>query len=129
MFNKLLVANTNADIASEDEISSTIPTISETTEINLPKKQTTFTIYVSRLLSEKDKPHFENLILRMIISNGLPFTFMENNEIQDVFNFIAPALKLSNRWAVSNRILLRYSDKLVEDILQRACADEIGVTA
>ncbi|CAG8842820.1 12980_t:CDS:1, partial [Racocetra persica] len=108
---------------SEDEIP--IP-VSKT---SAPKKQTHFQSYVSHPLSEKDRPHFENLILRMIVSNGLPFTFMENYETQEVFHFIAPSLKLPNRRAVSNRILPRYSEKLGEEIQQRARADKIGVTA
>ncbi|CAG8697432.1 4109_t:CDS:2, partial [Racocetra persica] len=122
-------ANFNADIASEDEISSTISTNSETLKTNLFKRQTIFTIYVLRPLFEKDKPHFKNLVLRIIISNSLSFTFIENNKIQEVFNFIALALKLSNRQAVSNRILPRYLEKLVEDILQYICANKIRVIA
>jgi len=58
-------------------------------------KQTSLTNYVLRLLSAKDQQYFENLVLLMIVSNSLPFTFMKNKKIQDVFNFIAPALKLS----------------------------------
>jgi hypothetical protein len=33
----------------------------------------------------------------MQVSNGLPFTFFENQETKDVFTFIAPALKLPSR--------------------------------
>ena len=35
-------------------------------------------------LFDKDNQHFENLILRMIVSNGLSFTFIENQETQDI---------------------------------------------
>lgn len=117
------------DSASEDEIFNTISTISEASKTNLPKKQTSVTKYVTHSLTEKDKPHFENLVLRMIVSNGLPFTFMENYETQEVFKFIAPSLKLPNRRAISNQILPVYSEKLVKDILQRAREDKIGVMA
>jgi len=54
---------------------------------------------------------------------------MENYETQEVFNFVAPSLKLPNRRAISNRILPMYSEKLVKGILQRAREDKIGVTA
>ncbi len=49
---------------------------------------------MSRPLSKQDKSHFENLTLRIIVSNGLPFSFMKNKKTQDLFSFIAPALKL-----------------------------------
>ncbi|PKY18204.1 hypothetical protein RhiirB3_454056, partial [Rhizophagus irregularis] len=57
-------------------------------------KQSTLSGYVSRPFSKKDIPHFENLVLLMMVSNGLSFTFLENKETQEVFRFIAPALKL-----------------------------------
>ena len=120
--------------ASENE-TSTLATTSKAnsllTKEFIPKKksQTSLTGYTSRSLSNKDKLHFENLILRMIVSNGLSFTFMENQETQDVFDYVAPSLKLPNRRAISDRILPTYSEKLAEEILQHARADKIGVTA
>ena len=92
-------------------------------------KQTSLTNYVSRPLLAKDQHHFENLVLLMMVSNGLPFTFMENKETQDVFNFIAPALKLPGRRAISDRILPNSANELTKSILQIASDDKIGVTA
>ena len=92
-------------------------------------KQISLANYVSRPLSIKDNQHFENLVLLMMVSNGLPFTFMENKEIQDVFNFIAPALKLPGRRAISDRILPNSANELTKSILQVASNDKIGVTA
>lgn len=60
------------------------------------KKQTILSHYVLHSLSDNDKSHFENLILQMIVSNGLSFNFMENQETWDVFNYIMPTLKLLN---------------------------------
>ena len=93
------------------------------------KRQAPVNNYIIRQLSDKDNQHFENLILRMIVSNGLPFTFMENQETQDVFNFIMPTLKLPNRRAISDQILSKASTTLTENISQRVRADKIGVTA
>ena len=73
--------------------------------------------------------YYINLILLMLVSNGLPFTFMENKKTQDVFNFIAPALKLSRWWTISDRILSHSANKLTKSILQVASNDKIGVTA
>ena len=77
-----------------DDNSVTTPKTTNTNPFTTAIKQTTLTNYVSRPFSTQDNQHFENLVLFMIVSNGLPFTFIENKEIQDVFNFIASALKL-----------------------------------
>ncbi|CAB4395944.1 unnamed protein product [Rhizophagus irregularis] len=92
-------------------------------------KQTTLNNFISRPLSNKDIPHFENLVLLMIVSNGLPFTFLENKETQDVFKFIAPALKLPGRKAISDRILPDSASQLKKSILEVASNDKIGVIA
>jgi len=41
--------------------------------------------------------YYINLILLMLVSNDLPFTFIENKKTQNIFNFIAFALKLPER--------------------------------
>ncbi|EXX53248.1 hypothetical protein RirG_245600 [Rhizophagus irregularis DAOM 197198w] len=92
-------------------------------------KQTTLSRYVSCPLSKKDNHHFENLILLMMVSNGLSFTFLKNKETQEVFRFIAPALKLPGRHAISNRILSKSAKQLTQSIVEQAKADVIGVTA
>jgi hypothetical protein len=45
-------------------------------------------------MSPNDQLHFEQLLLCLIISNGLPFTFVENEETIAIFQFIAPGIKL-----------------------------------
>ncbi|UZO20027.1 uncharacterized protein OCT59_011288 [Rhizophagus irregularis] len=92
-------------------------------------KQSTLSGYVSRPFSKKDIPHFENLVLLMMVSNGLSFTFLENKETQEVFRFIAPALKLPGRHAISNRILSKSANQLSISIVEQAKGDAIGVTA
>lgn len=92
-------------------------------------KQTTLSGYVSRPLSKKDETHFENLVLLMMVSNGLSFTFLENKETQEVFRFIVPTLKLPGRHAISNRILSKSTKQLTQSIVEQAKADAIGVTA
>ena len=54
---------------------------------------------------------------------------MENKETQEVFKFIAPALNLPGRHAISNRILSKSAKQLAESIVEQAKADVIGVTA
>ena len=67
-------------------------------------------------MSVNDRPTFEFLLLRMIVSNGLPFTFLENEDTQAVFNFILPGLNLPNRKAISGRVLKKCASTLKKNI-------------
>jgi Protein of unknown function (DUF 659) len=80
-------------------------------------------------MSSKDTPTFEALIVKMCISNGLPFSFVENEETQAVFNFIAPGLKLPNRKKLGGKLLLDTSENFQKNILKIAQSDKIGLTA
>ena len=80
-------------------------------------------------MSSKDTPTFEALIVKMCISNGLPFSFVENEETQAVFNFVAPGLKLPNRKKLGGKLLLDTSENFQKNILKIAQSDEIGLTA
>jgi len=72
---------------------------------------------------------FEILLLRLIVSNGLPFTFVENEETIAIFQFIAPGIKLPKRKAISGRVLKKSSEALQENIIKVAKDDQDGVTA
>jgi len=65
----------------------------------------------------------------MQVSNGLPFTFFENQETKDVFAFIAPALKLPSRKRMSDQVLPQSTKILTQSIKKIAQNDKIGVTA
>jgi len=54
---------------------------------------------------------------------------MENQETKDVFSFIAPALKLPGRKAISDRILPQSSQELSLSVIKQAQEDKIGITA
>src|SRR5437016_4856750 len=68
------------------ETAETTPTItiSSTSAVT---KQTNLSGFVSWPLSNKDNFHFENLLLLMMVSNGLSFSFLENKETHDLFQF------------------------------------------
>jgi hypothetical protein len=68
-------------------------------------------------------------MIKMCISNGLPFSFVENEETQAVFSFIAPGLKLSNCKKLGGKLLLKISENFQENILKIAQSDENGLTA
>ncbi|RHZ89711.1 hypothetical protein Glove_12g20 [Diversispora epigaea] len=63
------------------------------------------------------------------LSNGLAFTFFENQETKDVFTFIAPALKLPSRKVMSDRILSKSTKVLTQSIIKIVQENKIGVTA
>jgi len=65
----------------------------------------------------------------MSVSNGLSFTFFENQETKDVFEFIATALKLPSWKRMNDRILSKSTKMLTESITKMAQNDKIGVTA
>jgi hypothetical protein len=91
--------------------------------------QPLITNYLSRSLTKRDTPYFEILLLRMAVSNGLAFTFFENQETREVFAFIAPALKLPGRRRMSDKILLKSTKMMTKSIIEIAQNDQIGVTA
>ncbi|PKY55008.1 hypothetical protein RhiirA4_305502, partial [Rhizophagus irregularis] len=72
---------------------------------------------------------FEQLFIRMTVSNGLPFSFVENEETKALFEFIAPGLVLPNRKAIGGRILKDAAKSLQHNIVKIAANDKDGVTA
>ncbi|CAB4419113.1 unnamed protein product [Rhizophagus irregularis] len=92
-------------------------------------RQQSITNFCARPMSINDRPTFEFLFLRMIVSNGLPFTFLENEDTQAVFNFILPGLSLPNRKAISGRVLKKCANTLKKNITDIAKKDIDGVTA
>jgi hypothetical protein len=91
--------------------------------------QQNLTSYYRRQMSTNDVPRFEQLFLRMSVSNGLPFSFVENEETKALFEFIAPGLTLPNRKAIGGRILKNTAKSLQENIIKTAENDKNGVTA
>src|SRR5205814_2596137 len=91
--------------------------------------QQPITNYVSRPLTKRDESYFETLLLRMSVSNGLPFTFFENQETKNVLTFIAPALKLPSKKRMSDQILPQPTKMLTKSIKKTAQSDKIGITA
>ncbi|CAJ0752801.1 22775_t:CDS:2, partial [Entrophospora sp. SA101] len=67
------------------------------TASSIIQKQPLISGYLRRPMSQKDIPYLENLILRMCVSNGLPFSFIENEDTKAFFNFLAPGIELPTR--------------------------------
>ena len=65
----------------------------------------------------------------MIVSNGLSFNFIENEDTIAVFQFISPGLRLPKRRQIGSNILMNSANTLKENIIKIAKSDPDGVTA
>ncbi|RHZ81622.1 hypothetical protein Glove_117g530 [Diversispora epigaea] len=80
-------------------------------------------------MSNKDITTFEILLIKICISNGFSFSFIENEETQAVFKFLSPDLKLLTRKKLGGKLLLNTSKSFQENIYKIARADQYGLTA
>ncbi|CAG8803419.1 9539_t:CDS:2, partial [Cetraspora pellucida] len=76
-----------------------------------------------------EQSRFEQLLLRMIVSNALSFTFVENEDTIAVFEFLVPGLKLPKRKVIGSRVLMNSSKLLQDNIIKTAKNDMDRVTA
>jgi hypothetical protein len=97
--------------------------------ISISSQQKPLTSFYRRQMLTNDVPRFEQLFVRMTISNGLPFSFVENEETRALFEFVAPGLVLPNRKAIGGRILNDAAKSLQDNIVKTSASDKDGVTA
>jgi hypothetical protein len=65
----------------------------------------------------------------MIVSNALPFTFVENEDTIAIFKFLAPGLKLPKRKIIGGKVLMKSAQLLQDNIIKIAKNNMDGVTA
>ncbi|CAG8596741.1 11184_t:CDS:1 [Scutellospora calospora] len=58
-------------------------------------------------LSVNDQSRFEQLLLRMIVSNAMPFIFVENEDTISVFEFLVPEIKLPKHKVIGDKVLMK----------------------
>lgn len=75
-----------------------------------------------------EEAKFNTLLLRMTVSNGWAFHWVENEETIEFFKFISPFLKLPSRQKLSDTILKESVKECQREIEYMASADKIGVT-
>jgi len=92
------------------------------------KRQQSITNYFARPFSTNDKAKFEQLLLHMIISNNLSFTFLENQETKSLFEFLSPGLSLPTRRIISERVLIDAAKNSYDNMINIAKKDSYGVT-
>ena len=80
-----------------------------------------------RTPTKKEQPKFERLLLRMSVSNGFSFQWIDNQATLDLFEFLNPHLVLPRRKALSNCVLNTETElnTLRNDALSN---DNLGIT-
>jgi len=84
--------------------------------------------YIGRKLYPNEMNTFYKLLLRMTVSNGWAFQWMENQETIEFFNFISPLLQLPNRKTLANEILKNSAENVQKNIEAAAKEDKYGVS-
>ncbi|CAG8602018.1 8645_t:CDS:2, partial [Scutellospora calospora] len=84
--------------------------------------------YIAKKLTQQDNEKFKILLLRLIVSCGWAFYWVNKPEAKELFEFLNPYLKLLDRRAFSRKILeaaVAEEDNEMYDALSK---DQIGVT-
>ena len=71
---------------------------------------------------------FEKLSIRATVSADWALHWVENKEVQELFCFLNPAIKLPGRQALGERILNNEIKILETEMEQKLKADSVGVT-
>ena len=67
-------------------------------------------------------------MIRGIVSAGFPLRWVENKEIQEIFHYLNPGLKLPGRKSLGERILNNESRTLEAEVTKKLKEDSVGVT-
>ncbi|CAG8822025.1 6066_t:CDS:2, partial [Gigaspora margarita] len=113
--NESLNLRTNSAISITSS-HSVISTTSSHPSIN--SQQSAITNFICRPLSVNNQLRFEQLLLRMIVSNALSFTFVENEDTIAVFEFLVPGIKLLKRKVIGGKVLMKSAQLLQNNIIK-----------
>ncbi|CAJ0892843.1 5958_t:CDS:2, partial [Entrophospora sp. SA101] len=78
--------------------------------------------------TKSEESILEDHLLRITVSNGLAFRWIESEEVKSLFRWLNPNIRLPNRKALSGRILNDASLKHNSWIKEQASNSEYGVT-
>jgi hypothetical protein len=84
--------------------------------------------FAVRKLTTNQERKWWYLVLKATISNGWSFRWVENEDSQEMFNFLNPTLRLPHRKRLGGQILKDASKDIIKSIEKKAKADSIGVT-
>lgn len=79
-------------------------------------------------LSNNERTLFEKLSIRATVSAGWALHWVDNKEVQELFHFLNPAIKLPGRQALGGRILNNEIKILKTEMEQKLKSDSVGVT-
>src|SRR5215469_8578841 len=83
---------------------------------------------VTQQLTKNEQASFEKLMIRATVSAGFSLRWVENKEIQELFYFLNPGLKLPGRRSLGGRILDDESKTLQIEVTKKLKEDSTGVT-
>ncbi len=92
------------------------------------KVQSTMDQFIGRKIYPNEIDTFHRLLLRMTISNGWAFQWVENQETIEFFNFISPLLQLPNQKTLADEILKNSAENIQDNIEAAAKEDKYGVS-
>ncbi|CAG8492900.1 7725_t:CDS:2, partial [Scutellospora calospora] len=84
--------------------------------------------FIAHNMSNQEKQNFNKLWLHAIISAGMAFCASENPELQAVFTFLNPTIKLPTRQNLSRTILNNATTYIQNEIIKKVTEEEIIVT-
>jgi len=79
-------------------------------------------------MSKNNISIFESLLIRATVSAGWSLQSVENKEVNELFSFINPAIKLPGRRALGGRILNNEVKSLQLQLENKIKNDPVGVT-
>ena len=71
---------------------------------------------------------FEQLLIRMTVSNGFSFQWINNPETKELFSWLNPTIQLPDRRTLGGRILNEAANELRNELEMIAKKDELGVS-
>ncbi|GES82469.1 zinc finger BED domain-containing protein 1-like [Rhizophagus clarus] len=141
LFEVVTISNENNDINNPNKRlrrESTDSVFNIISQSNISTNSTKITIdpldsFVARplatcLLSKNEEIMFERLLIQVTVSAGFSLQWVKNKEIQELFYFLNPALKLPGRKTLGGRILDDESKILENEITQKLKDDPVRIT-
>ncbi|CAG8528174.1 5917_t:CDS:2 [Scutellospora calospora] len=64
-----------------------------------------------------DQSRFKHLLLRMIVFNAMPFTFVENEDTIAVFEFLVPEIKLPKCKVIDDKVLMKNDETPEQELI------------
>ena len=119
--------DSNASFATRSTASSTSKRLRNNLGQGI-KVQSSMNNFIRRKVYPNEMDTFYRLLLRMTISNGWAFQWVENKETIEFFNFISPLLQLPNRKTLADEILKDTAESVQKNIETAAKEDNYGVS-